>query len=177
MHRELPSWHEIQHYTGAPRPNGRPSNTFRASRGRHFSIQGVDAAKGGIHFSSAFPRALRQTAHSKPRDCRASTTSCELRAGWSRGSPLLALSGSSINTTADPTCEHWPTVRLLAIASRTGPMDSNSTGQVSSKRSREIAQAFSMALKSCDTFGNSSTSFMPQRFMACRASGVHKHFS
>ena len=133
-----------------------------------FFVDLLRTAKGGIHFHPLF-HVLCAKLHALSPATAAPR--------WSRGSPLLALSGSSINTTADPTCEHWPTVRLLAIASRTGPMDSNSTGQVSSKRSREIAQAFSMALKSCDTFGNSPTSFMPQRFMACRASGVHKHFS
>ena len=54
-------------------------------------------------------------------------------------------------------------------------LGSSSTGHVSSNRSRKIFHAFSMALKSWDTFGYSSTSFKPQRFKACRASGVRRH--
>ena len=50
MHRKLPSWHQIQHCTGAPRPNGRPSKKYRALRGRHFLIQGVDHRQGENSF-------------------------------------------------------------------------------------------------------------------------------
>ena len=54
-------------------------------------------------------------------------------------------------------------------------LGSSSTGHVSSNRSRKIFHAFSMALKSWDTFGYSSTSFKPQRLKACRASEPQRH--
>ena len=50
MHRKLPSWHQIQHCTGAPWPNGKLSNKCRALRGRHFLIQGVDHRQGENSF-------------------------------------------------------------------------------------------------------------------------------